>query len=126
VNARDIEQKVDMTYIQNVLMELIKIESINPPKDGGEKKAAEFLAGRLQELAIDAEVHEVADGRAHAVGIISGSNTGPTLVLNGHLDVVGANPEDWDNPPFDPVIRNRRIYGRGAADMKGGIASMRM
>ncbi len=124
MNARDIEQKVDMTYIQNVLMELIKIESINPPKDGGEKKAAEFLAGKLQELAIDAEVHEVADGRANAVGIISGSNTGPTLVLNGHLDVVGANPEYWDNPPFDPVIRNRRIYGRGAADMKGAIASM--
>lgn len=124
MNARDIEQQVDITYIQNVLLDSIRIESINPPKDSGEKKAAEFLAQKMRELGIHADVYEVACGRANAVGIMSGSDTGPTLVLNGHLDVVGANPEYWDNPPFDPVIKNGRIYGRGAADMKGAIASM--
>lgn len=124
MNARNIEQEIDMTYIQNVLMDLIRIESINPPKDGGEERAAEFLAGKLRELGVDAEVHEVECGRANAVGIIPGSDTNRTLVLSGHLDVVPANPEYWDNPPFDPVIKNRRVYGRGAADMKGAIASM--
>lgn len=120
----EIERQIDLVYLQNVLMDLVRIKSVNPPRGDGEKKAAEFLAGKLQELGVDCEVYEVCEGRANAVGEMTGGETGPTLVLNGHLDVVGANPEDWDSPPFHPVVKKGKIFGRGAADMKGAIAAM--
>lgn len=118
------EKKIDRTFIQNILTQLIQIPSINPPINEGEKKAALFLIEKMKELGLETIYDEVAQGRANAVGIFKGKGTGPTLILNGHLDVVPVDRKLWNSDPFNPIIEDGKMYGRGAADMKGALASM--
>ncbi|MQA74349.1 MAG: ArgE/DapE family deacylase [Solirubrobacterales bacterium] len=64
-------------------------------------------------------------GRPQLVARFGGGGEGRSLLLNGHVDVVSAEPrERWASDPFEPVIRDGRLYGRGACDMKGGVATM--
>jgi len=100
---------------------LVRINSENPP--GRELEIASFVAERLSELGLKARVDRFED-RANAVGSIRWSD-GKTLLLLTHLDTVPAGSrENWRNPPFDGIIRGGRVYGRGAADAKGSLASM--
>lgn len=119
-----IDKMIDMDYVQNTLMELVEIPSVNPPQHDGEEQAAIFLAQKLEELGCKSSVDTISSGRANAVGILARGEGGPTFVLNGHLDVVSAHEELWESPPFSPVIKNGCMYGRGTADMKGAIAAM--
>jgi acetylornithine deacetylase len=64
------------------------------------------------------------DGRPQMAARLRGSGGGRSLIFNGHIDVVPASINDWDHDPFDPQLRNGMIIGRGACDMKGGIAAM--
>ncbi|MBA2636795.1 MAG: ArgE/DapE family deacylase [Solirubrobacterales bacterium] len=64
-------------------------------------------------------------GRPQLVARFRGTGTGRTLLLNGHVDVVDVEPRHaWSHDPFDAVVRDGAVWGRGAADMKGGVASM--
>ena len=64
-------------------------------------------------------------GRPQLVATAQGAGGGRTLLLTGHVDVVTAEPEErWTSPPFQPALRDGRLYGRGACDMKGGVAAM--
>ena len=64
-------------------------------------------------------------GRPQLVARFPGAREGPSLLLNGHIDVVSAEPKDrWTSDPFSPEVRDGRLYGRGACDMKGGVAAM--
>ena len=64
-------------------------------------------------------------GRPQLVATARGAGGGRSLLLTGHVDVVTAEPvERWSHPPFEPVLRDGRLYGRGACDMKGGVAAM--
>jgi len=64
-------------------------------------------------------------GRPQLIARIAGAASGPALLLNGHIDVVSAEPRaEWTSDPFAPQVRDERLYGRGACDMKGGIAAM--
>jgi acetylornithine deacetylase len=64
-------------------------------------------------------------GRPQLIARLAGAGSGRSLVFNGHIDVVAAEPlADWTSPPFVPEIRDGKLYGRGACDMKGGIAAM--
>jgi len=101
----------------------------------------EFLAARLRAHGAKVSV-EVPDdrlvaghpyveegfsfaGRPQLVGRFPGAGGGRTLLLNGHVDVVDVEPRDaWSTDPFDAVVRDGRVWGRGACDMKGGVASM--
>ncbi len=67
-------------------------------------------------------------GKENVVGVHQPErNTGRSLIFNGHIDVVPTGPEDmWTDPPFEPVIRDGRLYGRGGGDMKAGIVSYTM
>jgi len=63
------------------------------------------------------------EGRPQLAATFRGAGGGPSLMLNGHIDVVSAEPRaDWTSDPFAPEVRDGRLYGRGAADMKGGVA----
>ncbi|MGH2986541.1 MAG: M20 family metallopeptidase [Solirubrobacterales bacterium] len=64
-------------------------------------------------------------GRPQLIARFPGSSDGSSLLLNGHIDVVSAEPrERWSSDPFAPEVRDGRLYGRGACDMKGGVAAM--
>jgi acetylornithine deacetylase len=103
---------------------LVAVDSRNPviaPGGPGEGAVASLLAGVLAGWGFDVELQEVAPGRPNVIAR-TGKRGGPALMFNGHLDVVGT--EGMVHPPFDPAVRDGRIYGRGSADMKGGIAAM--
>ena len=103
---------------------LIQIDSRNPtlaPDSPGEGGCARALASVLDDWGFSVEVTEIAPGRSNVVAHI-GPSDAPALMLNGHLDVVGV--EGMVHDPFAAEIRDNRIYGRGSADMKGGLAAM--
>lgn len=103
---------------------LIKIDSRNPtlsPDSPGEGGCARTLASILDDWGFSVQVMESVPGRPNVVARI-GPRDAPALMLNGHLDVVGV--EGMIHEPFAADIRDNRIYGRGSADMKGGLAAM--
>jgi acetylornithine deacetylase len=103
---------------------LVKIDSRNPtlaPDSPGEGECARLLAGVLDDWGFSVEVLESVPGRPNVVARIGAAET-PALMLNGHLDVVGV--EGMIHEPFAAEIRSNRLYGRGSADMKGGLAAM--
>ena len=107
-----------------LLSALVRIDSINPELvegGAGEEEIARFVAGWLEDAGLDVEVEEVAPGRFNAVGIARGSGGGRTLLLNAHLDTVGIAGMER---PFDPAVRDGRLYGRGSYDMKAGLAAI--
>ncbi|MDQ7844644.1 MAG: ArgE/DapE family deacylase [Armatimonadota bacterium] len=101
---------------------LIQIPSENPP--GDVRELATFVAETLTAWGIAPIWHEPAPGRANIVASI-GPTDGKTLILNGHLDVVPAGkPGRWSHPPFAGDVSGGLLYGRGAVDMKGGVAAL--
>ena len=112
--------------------EMIQIPSVNYGEGkGDERLIAEYVARKLSEVGIDAELIESAPNRVNVVAKITGSDiTRPGLVLHGHLDVVPADASDWSVDPFSGEIKDGFIWGRGAVDMKDMdamlLASVRM
>ena len=107
-----------------LLRDLVAINSINPtlvPGAPGEQAVADLTASELRRIGADVTVDFVAPGRPNVVGVLEGKRPGSTLMLCGHTDTVGvAGMTD----PFTPVERDGRLYGRGAQDMKAGVAAM--
>ncbi|MEE8147331.1 MAG: ArgE/DapE family deacylase [Longimicrobiales bacterium] len=104
---------------------LVATPSVNPVLEAGgagEGAIARLAEGWLRDWGFQVERHEVAPGRFNVVGSIGGVTDGPTLILNGHLDTVGV--AGMSVPPFGAEIRDGRLWGRGACDMKGGVASL--
>jgi acetylornithine deacetylase/succinyl-diaminopimelate desuccinylase family protein len=109
--------RLDPDYALRLLEEMIAINSVV----GGEGELATYLAGEIGALGLDCEVHEAAPGRPNVYARLQGTGPGPRLNLNGHTDTVDVC-QGWETNPFTPVIRNGRIYGLGACDMKAGLA----
>jgi acetylornithine deacetylase/succinyl-diaminopimelate desuccinylase-like protein len=95
----------------------VQIDTTNPP--GNETAAAQFLAERFRQAGIDAETFEAAPGRGSVLARLKGSGGGRPVILLNHLDVVPANADGWDVPPFSGAVRDGYVYGRGALDCKG-------
>ena len=107
-----------------LLRDLVAIDSVNPslvPGAAGEGAVAEAVAAAMRGFGLDVTVEEVRPGRPNVVGVVNGKAPGRTLMFCGHIDTVGVEGMDR---PFDPVERDGRLYGRGAQDMKGGVAAM--
>ena len=118
-----LKTQVDGAHTIGVLRDLIRINSVNPslvPRAPGEGEIAEYVADYLRRLGLETTVEEVETGRLNVVGILGEGE--PALMLNGHMDTVGADYMTVD--PFDPKISNNKVYGRGAADMKGGLSAI--
>lgn len=108
-----------------LLRELVRVDSRNPSlvaEGPGEAKAAHLLARHLTEWGMEVALLNAAPGRPNVVARIPGTGGGRSLMFNGHLDVVGI--DGMTHAAFDPAEADGRIYGRGACDMKGGIAAM--
>jgi acetylornithine deacetylase len=102
---------------------LVRINSVNPAFSDGstnERDAAAYVARALGRLSMEVTTLEPEAGRVSVVGRLPGSGGGRSLMLYGHLDTVGAGGM---NDPFGAAIRDGRLYGRGAYDMKGGLAA---
>lgn len=101
---------------------LIRIDTTNtgdPATAAPERPAAEWVAERLAEVGIDAELRESAPGRASLVARVEGTDPGRgALLVHGHLDVVPADPDEWRVPPFAAELADGFVWGRGAVDMK--------
>ena len=107
--------------VRELTRELIRIDTSNPP--GRESIAAEFLAGYLAEAGVESELTGPDPERLNLIARIAGAGEGPSLMLMAHTDVVPAPDSDWSLPPFAGELRDGRVYGRGAADMKGELAA---
>jgi len=105
---------------------LVRVDSRNPtlvPGAPGESGCAHVLAEVLGGWGFRLEWQEVVPGRANLIARIGTPDPGaPSLMFNGHLDVVGV--DGMDHPPFAPTVRDGNLYGRGSCDMKAGIAAM--
>jgi len=109
--------------ITDMTMALIRFKSENPP--GNEEEIADFLASKLKTLGFKVKLVEAEPKRPNVIATLEGKRGFPTLIFNGHMDVVPAGPlENWKYPPYEPVLKNAKIYGRGAADMKGALSSI--
>ncbi|GIO52402.1 M20 family metallopeptidase [Paenibacillus cineris] len=105
----------------DIVCGLIRIPSENPP--GREEEAARYVLQLLRDEGIEAELQWAAPQRPNVVARLKGTAEGPALLYNGHLDVVPAG-EGWSEDPFAAVVRGGELIGRGAADMKSGVAAM--
>ncbi|HDS08937.1 MAG TPA: M20 family peptidase [Firmicutes bacterium] len=104
--------------------ELIRKKTINPP--GDEYLAAEIVKNFFERNGIEFEIFEKEKGRTNILGYINRGKK-PSVLLAGHLDVVPeGDPDSWKYPPFDPVVKDGMIYGRGSMDNKGQTAALLM
>ena len=112
-----------MNALERLLSDLVAIDSMNSdlvPGAAGEAAIAAFIADWLRAAGLEVRVEEVQPGRPNVIGIARGSGGGRSLLLNGHIDTVGVTGM---SEPFTPCVRDGRLYGRGAYDMKGGVAA---
>lgn len=110
--------------VVSLLRDLVAIDSVNPslvPGAAGEAQIADALSVRMRAIGLDVQVQDAAPGRPNVVGVLEGSERGRSVIFCGHTDTVGVAGMA---APFDPVIRDGRLYGRGSQDMKAGVAAM--
>jgi acetylornithine deacetylase len=112
--------------VVTLLEQLVATPSVNPvlvPGASGEAAIAQVLADACRAVGLDVSVEEAPPGRPNVIAVLHGRDPGRgrSLMLNGHMDTVGAAgmPD-----PFTPVRRGDRLYGRGACDMKASLAAM--
>lgn len=120
----------------------IRLASENRPPGGAESAAQDFIASECRTLGLEVDEFRPTDvpgiekhrywlagreypaGRRNVIGRWKGSGRGRSILLSGHVDVAPFEPDDWKAcRPFDPVVADGRLYGRGSADMKGGMAA---
>ena len=120
----EIASFIDKDELVKLTSESLRVITVNPP--GNERPLAEFFAGKMGELGLEVRICPIGENRANVVGILRGKGKGPALLYNGHLDTVPPGDVKWEYGPFSGEIVGNKIYGRGAADMKSGLAAMIM
>jgi len=126
VRVADVLSRIDPDELIALTRDLVRIPSVVRPGDptATEAAVAAHVERWLSIEGFDVEVHEVAPGRPNVLASIGASSAGPTLLLEGHTDVVTeGNVDEWSHPPFGGDLVDGRIYGRGSADMKSGLAA---
>ena len=118
---RSSSQNINHAGVATFLADLIRIPSVNPP--GNEEAVAALMTAKLSALGLETMTVEAAPGRPSVIGKLAGSGNGPTLLLNGHMDVQPPG-HHWTRDPFAATIEGRRMYGQGAMDMKAGLAAI--
>jgi acetylornithine deacetylase len=126
---------IDVDRVVAIASELIAVPSLSADETPGQRVVASMLSAAGMEVetwdvdveALSAHPYFSAEvSRDEILGVVgrAGTGRGPVLLIDGHIDVVPTGaPEDWTSPPFEPTVRDGRLYGRGACDMKGGLAA---
>ncbi len=146
MNLSVIEQQL-LSYVEQnsgrlvqILQDLVRIPSENTPPIGSEGECQKYIAGFLAKLGIDPVVYsmnEVAGLKEHPLYLpgreyanrpnigarIQGTGNGRSLLLSGHIDTVPVGSSEWKRDPFGGSVEGNLLYGRGANDMKGGVAT---
>lgn len=115
---------IDDGYVTRVLQDLVRTNSVNPsldPSAPGEREIAHYVGAAMASAGAEVQYTEPRPGRVSVVARLRGSKPGRSLMLNAHADTVDVGGMD---DPFSGEIRDGRLYGRGAFDMKGGLAAM--
>lgn len=106
----------------DLLQKLIQFDTTNPP--GNEAACIAFLQNLLEDAGFEVTLLGRSPERPNLITRLAGSGDAPPLLLQGHVDVVTTAGQTWTHPPFDGVIAGGYVWGRGALDMKGGVAMM--
>ena len=104
-----------------IARDLIRFDTVNfgLGRSNGETEAAEYVAAKLEALGLTPQLFDSEPGRTSVVTRVPGRDPErPAMVLHGHLDVVPADTENWSVDPFEGVINDGMLWGRGAVDMK--------
>ncbi|MFI7445116.1 M20 family metallopeptidase [Nonomuraea indica] len=118
--------EVDAQGVLEFTQALVRVPSTNDPARGrSERPAADLVVAKMREWGWEPAVHEAAPGRPNVVAVVEGGGgDGPTLMFEGHTDVVTEGDlSEWTVDPFGGEIRDGRLWGRGSADMKSGLAA---
>lgn len=116
-----IEDNFSREELERLLVQLVQRNTENPP--GDERPIVDVITALAEREGINYEIDEYAEKRVNIYLSLGDPHEGRRLLFNGHTDVVPAG-EGWSHPPFAGHIENGRLYGRGACDMKAGVAAM--
>jgi succinyl-diaminopimelate desuccinylase len=114
--------RIEETALAGLCSKLIQYRTPNPP--GDEAEAASYLGSLLESNRFQVKLFPLSPSRASLVARLKGSGELPALLYSGHLDVGSPTDEKWQREPFSGEISGGRVWGRGASDMKGGVAAM--
>ena len=114
----------DSAYVDPVALtqRLVRFDTTNPP--GNERQCIEHIKSLLDAAGIQNQVFAKTPGRPNLIARLPGDGSAPPLLLQGHVDVVPADPAHWRQPPFGGDLVDGYLWGRGSLDMKSGIAMM--
>jgi acetylornithine deacetylase/succinyl-diaminopimelate desuccinylase-like protein len=107
--------------VTELLQELIRFDTTNPP--GNERACIEFVQAQLEEAGCETTIYAKDPARPNLVSRLPGGSA-PPLLLQGHVDVVTTAGQTWTHPPFEARIEDGYVWGRGALDMKAGVAML--
>ncbi|MGE5407929.1 MAG: M20 family metallopeptidase [Syntrophothermus sp.] len=122
------EQKTPLSGIsveraEQLLKEIVGIRSVV----GEETTAHLWMKKQMEEIGMSVEMYPIEGRKVPLVlGVIEGDGDGPGVLFDGHFDTVHAVPADWSHDPWDPIVRDGVLYGRGAVDSKGTMVAMLM
>ena len=105
-----------------LLQNLIRFDTTNPP--GNEQACMEYIHGLLKDAGVETTLIAKTPGRPNLIARLKGEGQAPPLMLYGHVDVVTTEGQQWSYPPFEARIEDGFIWGRGALDMKSGVAML--
>jgi acetylornithine deacetylase/succinyl-diaminopimelate desuccinylase-like protein len=105
-----------------LLQRLIRFDTTNPP--GNERHCISYIDELLREAGMETTIRARDPERPNLVARFPGAGSAPPLLLYGHVDVVTTAGQDWRHPPFEGLVEDGYLWGRGALDMKGGVAMM--
>ena len=126
MSLNDVLTRIDADEVVALTRALVRIPSVIRPGDPSATEAgvAEYVRQWLTKEGFDVDVHEVAPGRPNVLGILGEKGSGKSLLLEGHTDVVTeGDTTQWTHGPFAADLVDGRVYGRGSADMKSGLAA---
>ena len=113
--VREYVDALDETSLVNLVQELVRIRTPNPPADYS------VISGKMRSLmdslGLEVNILEGEKGKPNVVGLWRGAGSGPTLLLDAHMDVVPEG-DGWEVDPWEAKIRDGAIWGRGTADLK--------